>query len=148
MRFVSQKFTCVCEFLLFFWGCVNKGAVVYMLYWMGIENDLEISRFLCPPFKKNQILQRIYIESIFYCSFPSESFLFHLKYRTKEQLGYVVQCSPRVTYRINGFCFIVQSSKYNPVYLLGRIENFINGLEEMLVSIQVQCSSFLYFCPA
>ncbi|KAF9670932.1 hypothetical protein SADUNF_Sadunf13G0120600 [Salix dunnii] len=52
--------------------------------------------------------------------------------RTKEQLGYVVQCSPRLTYRINGFCFIVQSSKYNPVYLLGRIENFINGLEELL----------------
>ncbi|KAH8490560.1 hypothetical protein H0E87_022920 [Populus deltoides] len=52
--------------------------------------------------------------------------------RTKEQLGYVVECSPRVTYRINGFCFIVQSSKYNPVYLLGRIENFINGLEELL----------------
>ncbi|KAJ6693420.1 hypothetical protein OIU85_004212 [Salix viminalis] len=52
--------------------------------------------------------------------------------RTKEQLGYVVECGPRVTYRINGFCFIVQSSKYNPVYLLGRIENFINGLEEML----------------
>uniref|UniRef100_A0A6M2EQF5 Peptidase M16 N-terminal domain-containing protein n=1 Tax=Populus davidiana TaxID=266767 RepID=A0A6M2EQF5_9ROSI len=52
--------------------------------------------------------------------------------RTKEQLGYVVECSPRVTYRINGFCFVVQSSKYNPVYLLGRIENFINGLEELL----------------
>ncbi|CAK7323528.1 unnamed protein product [Dovyalis caffra] len=52
--------------------------------------------------------------------------------RTKEQLGYVVQCSPRVTYRIYGFCFCVQSSKYNPVYLLGRIENFINGLEELL----------------
>ncbi|KAJ6433313.1 hypothetical protein OIU84_017080 [Salix udensis] len=52
--------------------------------------------------------------------------------RTKEQLGYVVECGPRVTYRINGFCFIVQSSKYNPVYLLGRIENFINGLEELL----------------
>ncbi|KAK9279411.1 hypothetical protein L1049_013090 [Liquidambar formosana] len=52
--------------------------------------------------------------------------------RTKEQLGYVVECSPRITYRIHGFCFCVQSSKFNPVYLQGRIENFINGLEELL----------------
>ncbi|CAN1266237.1 At1g06900 [Linum perenne] len=52
--------------------------------------------------------------------------------RTKEQLGYVVQCSPRVTYRINGFCYVVQSAKYNPFYLQGRVESFINGLEELL----------------
>ncbi|XP_059626380.1 nardilysin-like isoform X1 [Cornus florida] len=52
--------------------------------------------------------------------------------RTKEQLGYVVDCSPRVTYRILGFCFRVQSSEYNPVYLQGRIDNFINGLKELL----------------
>ncbi|GAV58620.1 Peptidase_M16 domain-containing protein/Peptidase_M16_C domain-containing protein [Cephalotus follicularis] len=52
--------------------------------------------------------------------------------RTKEQLGYVVQCSPRVTYRIYGYCFCVQSSKYSPVYLQERVENFIKGLKEML----------------
>ncbi|KAJ1422925.1 Peptidase M16, C-terminal [Sesbania bispinosa] len=52
--------------------------------------------------------------------------------RTKEQLGYVVECSPRVTYRVFGFCFCIQSSEYNPVYLQGRIDNFINGLEELL----------------
>ncbi|XP_041993159.1 nardilysin-like [Salvia splendens] len=52
--------------------------------------------------------------------------------RTKEQLGYVVDCSPRVTYRILGFCFRVQSSEYDPVHLQGRIENFINSLEELL----------------
>ncbi|CAA0838104.1 Insulinase (Peptidase family M16) family protein [Striga hermonthica] len=52
--------------------------------------------------------------------------------RTKEQLGYVVDCGPRVTYRIIGFCFRVQSCEYNPGYLQGRIESFINGLEEML----------------
>ncbi|XP_020237618.1 nardilysin-like [Cajanus cajan] len=52
--------------------------------------------------------------------------------RTKEQLGYVVECSPRVTYRVFGFCFCIQSSEYNPVYLQGRIENFLNGLEELL----------------
>ncbi|KAG5514987.1 hypothetical protein RHGRI_036132 [Rhododendron griersonianum] len=55
--------------------------------------------------------------------------------RTKEQLGYVVDCSPRVTYRILGFCFRVQSSEFNPVYLQGRIESFINGLKELLDGI-------------
>ncbi|KAM6578444.1 hypothetical protein CsatB_030281 [Cannabis sativa] len=52
--------------------------------------------------------------------------------RTKEQLGYVVECSPRITYRVFGFCFCVQSAEYNPIYLEERIENFINGLEELL----------------
>jgi nardilysin len=52
--------------------------------------------------------------------------------RTKEQLGYVVDCSPRVTYRILGFCFRVQSSEYDPVYLQGRIDNFINGFKDLL----------------
>ncbi|CAN0903648.1 At1g06900 [Linum grandiflorum] len=52
--------------------------------------------------------------------------------RTKEQLGYVVRSSPRVTYRIHGFCYVVQSAKYNPVYLEGRVETFINGLEDLL----------------
>ncbi|XP_009594332.1 nardilysin-like [Nicotiana tabacum] len=52
--------------------------------------------------------------------------------RTKEQLGYVVDCSARVTYRIMGFCFRVQSSDYDPVYLQGRIDNFIDGVKELL----------------
>ncbi|KAM1341394.1 hypothetical protein ACFX2F_005852 [Malus domestica] len=52
--------------------------------------------------------------------------------RTKEQLGYVVQCSPRVTYRVLGFCFCVQSSEYDPIYLQGRVDNFIDGLQELL----------------
>ncbi|XP_024039654.1 nardilysin-like isoform X2 [Citrus clementina] len=52
--------------------------------------------------------------------------------RTKEQLGYVVECSPRVTYRVLGFCFCIQSSKYNPIYLQERIDNFISGLDELL----------------
>ncbi|KAK8980390.1 hypothetical protein V6N11_028951 [Hibiscus sabdariffa] len=52
--------------------------------------------------------------------------------RTKEQLGYVVECSSRVTYRVYGFCFCIQSSKYSPVYLQERTDNFINGLEEFL----------------
>ncbi|XP_051113236.1 nardilysin-like isoform X2 [Andrographis paniculata] len=52
--------------------------------------------------------------------------------RTKEQLGYVVECSLRVTYRILGFCFVVQSSEYSPIYLHGRLEDFINGLQKTL----------------
>lgn len=56
--------------------------------------------------------------------------------RTKEQLGYVVECGPRITYRVFGFCFCVQSSKHNPVYLQGRIDNFINDLGGLLVNIK------------
>ncbi|KAJ7964315.1 Insulin-degrading enzyme [Quillaja saponaria] len=57
---------------------------------------------------------------------------FFNKLRTKEQLGYVVECSLRITYRVFGFCFCIQSSEYNPIYLQGRIDNFLNGLEELL----------------
>lgn len=57
--------------------------------------------------------------------------------RTKEQLGYSVGCYWVITWRVFGFCFNVQSSEYNPIYLQERIDNFINGLEEFLVSIQV-----------
>ncbi|CAH8339714.1 unnamed protein product [Eruca vesicaria subsp. sativa] len=52
--------------------------------------------------------------------------------RTKEQLGYVVRCGPRLTYRVYGFFFCVQSSEYGPVHLLGRIENFIKDIETLL----------------
>ncbi|XP_010522008.1 PREDICTED: nardilysin-like [Tarenaya hassleriana] len=52
--------------------------------------------------------------------------------RTKEQLGYVVECGPRLTYRIHGFCFCVQSSKYSPIYLLERIDGFITSIDELL----------------
>ncbi|KAL4365106.1 hypothetical protein AHAS_Ahas07G0072900 [Arachis hypogaea] len=52
--------------------------------------------------------------------------------RTKEQLGYVVECSLRLTYSVFGFCFCVQSSEYDPIYVQDRIDNFIDGVEEML----------------
>ncbi|XAR60816.1 Insulysin [Bertholletia excelsa] len=52
--------------------------------------------------------------------------------RTKEQLGYVVECGPRATYRVMGFCFRVQSSEYNPVYLQQRVDNFVTGLKDLL----------------
>ncbi|KAK1270924.1 Zinc-metallopeptidase, peroxisomal [Acorus gramineus] len=52
--------------------------------------------------------------------------------RTKEQLGYVVESGSRMTYRILGFCFRIQSSEYSPSYLHGRLDSFINGLQELL----------------
>ncbi|XLT67153.1 hypothetical protein HN873_023592, partial [Arachis hypogaea] len=52
--------------------------------------------------------------------------------RTKEQLGYVVECSLRLTYSVFGFCFCVQSSEYDPIYVQDRIDNFIDGVEEMM----------------
>uniref|UniRef100_M4ERW7 Coenzyme PQQ synthesis protein F-like C-terminal lobe domain-containing protein n=1 Tax=Brassica campestris TaxID=3711 RepID=M4ERW7_BRACM len=55
--------------------------------------------------------------------------------RTKEQLGYVVECGPRFTYRVHGFCFCVQSSKYGPVHLFGRIDNFIKDIEGLLIRL-------------
>ncbi|KAL6902039.1 hypothetical protein ACP4OV_004915 [Aristida adscensionis] len=52
--------------------------------------------------------------------------------RTKEQLGYSVDSSPRMTYRMLAYCFRVMSSKYSPVYLQSRIDNFIHGVSALL----------------
>ncbi|KAK9940972.1 hypothetical protein M0R45_017604 [Rubus argutus] len=52
--------------------------------------------------------------------------------RTKEQLGYAVECGPEPSCGVLGFRLCVQSSEYNPSYLQGRLDNFINGLEELL----------------
>ncbi|MQL76025.1 hypothetical protein Taro_008407 [Colocasia esculenta] len=52
--------------------------------------------------------------------------------RTKEQLGYVVDCGTRMTHRVQGFCFRVQSSEYSPSYLHRRIVNFVDSLQELL----------------
>ncbi|PRQ34786.1 putative metalloenzyme, LuxS/M16 peptidase, leucine-rich repeat domain, L domain-containing protein [Rosa chinensis] len=55
--------------------------------------------------------------------------------RTKEQLGYVVQCNWNVTLGVFDFYFKVQSSDYNPIYLQRRVDNFINGVEELLLGL-------------
>ncbi|XP_020276491.1 nardilysin-like isoform X4 [Asparagus officinalis] len=52
--------------------------------------------------------------------------------RTKEQLGYVVESGPRMTYRVLGFCFRVQSSEYGPLHLHRRIQNFMNNIPQLL----------------
>ncbi len=58
-------------------------------------------------------------------------------YRTKEQLGYRVDCGVRVTYRVLGFCFRVQSAKYTPPFLEHRINTFIASFSQVLVSIHL-----------
>lgn len=70
--------------------------------------------------------------------FVYSQYIRYFGYRTKEQLGYVVECGPRLTYRVHGFCFCVQSSKYGPVHLLGRVDNFIKDIEGLLVSLQLK----------
>jgi nardilysin len=52
--------------------------------------------------------------------------------RTKEQLGYVVDCGTRMTHRVLGFCFRVQSSKHSPPYLQERLDAFIDKLQHIL----------------
>ncbi|KAL2651160.1 hypothetical protein R1flu_019288 [Riccia fluitans] len=55
--------------------------------------------------------------------------------RTKEQLGYSVDCGARVTHRIMGFCFRVQSSKYSPPHLQERINAFIASVHNLLADM-------------
>ncbi|KAG2394999.1 Nardilysin-like protein [Vigna angularis] len=93
---------------------------------------------------EHRLLTMLVLRLLFlYLSFVNPAYFVSLRtkihisgYRTKEQLGYNVECSPRVTYRVFGFCFCIQSSEYNPVYLQGRIDNFLNGLEELLDGLE------------
>ncbi|KAH9621847.1 hypothetical protein KSS87_013161 [Heliosperma pusillum] len=62
--------------------------------------------------------------------------------RTKEQLGYIVECGPRITYRVFGFCFCVQSSKYDPAYLQDRIDKFVGGLKYFLVVLGISAPNY------
>ncbi|CAM6083277.1 unnamed protein product [Calypogeia fissa] len=55
--------------------------------------------------------------------------------RTKEQLGYRVDCGVRVTHQVLGFCFRVQSSKYPPVFLHERINVCIGTLRQILADM-------------
>lgn len=53
--------------------------------------------------------------------------------RTKEQLGYVVECECQDLHGVLGIKFMVQSAKYSPQYLEGRINAFIKQIPQMLV---------------
>ena len=63
--------------------------------------------------------------------------------RTKEQLGYSVGCSPRVTCGVLGFCITAQSAAYGPAHLYARVRAFMNSFRDTLVSV---CNSRCLFC--
>ncbi|CAK9254097.1 unnamed protein product [Sphagnum jensenii] len=52
--------------------------------------------------------------------------------RTKEQLGYVVDCGTHDTLHVLGFGFRVQSSRFSPPFLEARIHAFIETIPTML----------------
>lgn len=58
---------------------------------------------------------------------------FYDQLRTKEQLGYSVSCSPRVTSGVLGFCCAAQSAAYGPAYLYSRIRAFMKSFRDTLV---------------
>eukprot|EP00850_Spirogloea_muscicola_P015894 SM000125S26099 [mRNA] locus=s125:384142:392192:+ [translate_table: standard] len=55
--------------------------------------------------------------------------------RTKEQLGYRVDCGVRNTHRIFGFCFHIQSAEYDCIHLHSRVEAFLGTFRETLVGM-------------
>ncbi|GBG78735.1 hypothetical protein CBR_g27959 [Chara braunii] len=55
--------------------------------------------------------------------------------RTKEQLGYSVECSVRVTQTVMGLCFRVQSAEYHPRHVHSRIDAFIEDFRNYLVTM-------------
>ena len=52
--------------------------------------------------------------------------------RTKQQLGYVVDCGTRCTCNVVGFCFVVQSPKLPSALVDQRIEAFVAGFAAAL----------------
>ncbi|CAI7900571.1 unnamed protein product [Closterium sp. NIES-53] len=52
--------------------------------------------------------------------------------RTKEQLGYRVDCGTRLTHGVFGFCIRVQSADYGPEYLQQRVDSFLNTFRDNL----------------
>ncbi|CAB4312356.1 unnamed protein product [Prunus armeniaca] len=69
--------------------------------------------------------------------------------RTKEQLGYIVECGPRITYRVFGFIFYVQSSEYSPEGIDDDLfENYRSGLMAGLLEkdLSLTCETDRYWC--
>jgi len=74
---------------------------------------------------------------------------FFTQLRSKEQTGYVVKASSALfgdeQGTVIGFSFLIQSSKYNPMYLKKRIKNFIKNIHEELKSLDDQSFEQLKF---
>ncbi|CAI5991840.1 unnamed protein product, partial [Closterium sp. NIES-64] len=55
--------------------------------------------------------------------------------RTKEQLGYRVDCGTRLTHGVFGFCIRVQSADYGPGFLQQRVDSFLNAFRDNLSAL-------------
>ncbi|CAN0250589.1 unnamed protein product [Ectocarpus sp. 12 AP-2014] len=55
--------------------------------------------------------------------------------RTKEQLGYSVGCSTRVTCGVLGFCITAQSAAYAPAHLYARVRAFMKSFRDTLAGM-------------
>ncbi|CAI5526406.1 unnamed protein product [Closterium sp. Naga37s-1] len=55
--------------------------------------------------------------------------------RTKEQLGYRVDCGTRLTHGVFGFCIRVQSADYGPEYLQQRVDLFLKTFRDNLSAL-------------
>ncbi|CAI5522150.1 unnamed protein product [Closterium sp. Naga37s-1] len=55
--------------------------------------------------------------------------------RTKEQLGYRVDCGTRLTHGVFGFCIRVQSADYGPGFLQQRVDSFLNTFRDNLSAL-------------
>lgn len=54
--------------------------------------------------------------------------------RNKEQLGYIVDCSPHLMSGVNGFSIYVISANRDPIYLLKQVRRFVYTIKDRLVS--------------
>lgn len=61
--------------------------------------------------------------------------------RTKEQLGYSVSCSPRVTCGVLGFCLTAQSAAYGPAHLYRRVCAFMKSFRGTLVGLRLSVAT-------
>ncbi|KAJ0979208.1 hypothetical protein J5N97_014682 [Dioscorea zingiberensis] len=112
--------------------CLPSGA--NLMRKVHVKNELEVNSVVELYFQIEQDIgkeaTRLRAITDLFGSIIDEPYFNQL--RTKEQLGYVVECGPRMTYRVVGFCFRVQSSEYSPLYLHERIIHFISGVQELL----------------
>eukprot|EP00940_MAST-03C_sp_MAST-3C-sp2_P001513 g1513.t1 len=72
--------------------------------------------------------ERCYVDLLDYMI--DEPFYDHM--RTKQQLGYVVECGSRETEQCIGFCFVVKGSAVSPPSVEARIMAFVRHFREML----------------
>ena len=99
------------------------------------------SRDVDNPSEENSVLDAYYQTDLPYsprsmalldlvCMLTNEPFFDTL--RTKEQLGYSVNCSSRCTGRVLGLGVVIQSALYDPLHLESRVEAFFANFDVVL----------------